>query len=74
MKVHWWTYNHCLFALCLTSIAFRCEWISDIKFLKFWIRIGYEYSKNLSDMDQELKNQYPLTSAYSIHFAGKSLR
>jgi len=43
MKVHWWTYNHCLFAFYFTSIALRCEWISDIKFLKFlekdWIWI-----------------------------------
>jgi len=29
----------------------------------FRIRIGYGYLKNLSDLDQELKNQYPLTSA-----------
>ena len=36
-------YNHCLFVLYLTIIAFRYEWISDIKFLKFldkdWIWI-----------------------------------
>jgi len=31
------------------------------------MRIGYGYSKNLSDMDQELKNQYPLTSASYLH-------
>jgi len=29
----------------------------------FRIRIGYGYAKNFSDVDQELKNQYPLTSA-----------
>jgi len=33
MKVHWWTYNHCLFVLYLTSVAFK--WISDTKFQKF---------------------------------------
>ena len=32
------------------------------------IRIGYGYSKNLSYMDQELQNQYPLTSAALDHF------
>jgi len=62
MKVHWWTYNHCLFVSPLTSAAFGYGWISDTKFQKFsdkdWIRI----LKNLSGMDQELKHQYPLTS------------
>ena len=33
-----------------------------LNFRNFWIRIGYGYTKNLSDMDQESKNQYPLTS------------
>jgi len=61
-KVHWWTYNHCLFVSYLTSVAFGYGWISDTKFQKFWEKSGYEYSKNSSDMDQELKNQYPLTS------------
>ena len=62
MEVHWWTYNHCLFVSHLTSVAFGYRWISDTNFQKFRIRIGYGYLKNLSDMDQELKNQYPLTS------------
>jgi len=31
-------------------------------FRNFQIGIGYGYSKNVSDMDQELKNQYPLIS------------
>jgi len=63
MKVHWRTYNHCLFVAYLVSVAFGYRWISDTNFLKIsdedwiWIR------KNFSDMDQELKNQYPLTSA-----------
>jgi len=35
MKVHWWTYNHCLFVSYLTSVAFGCGWISDTKFQKF---------------------------------------
>jgi len=60
MEVHWRTYNHCLFVLYLASVAFGYGWISDTKFLKFsdkdWI------CKNFLDMDQELKNQYPLTS------------
>jgi len=34
-----------------------------LNFGNFRIRIGYGYSKNLLDMDQESKNQYPLTSA-----------
>jgi len=35
MKVHWRTYNHCLFVLYLASVAFRCGWISDTEFQKF---------------------------------------
>jgi len=62
MKVHWWTYDHCLFALYLTSVAFRYGWISDTNFRYLRIRIGYGYSKNVSNMNQEFKNQYPLTS------------
>ena len=58
MKVHWWTSDH--FVSYLASNAFGYGRISDTKFLKFsdkhWI------CKNFSDMDQELKNQYPLTS------------
>ena len=33
-----------------------------LNFRHFWIRIGYGYAKIFSGMDQELKNQYPLTS------------
>jgi len=64
IKVHWWTYNHCLFVSYLASVAFGYGWISDrlLNFRNFRVKIGYGYSKNLSDMDQELKNQYPLTS------------
>jgi len=43
MKVHWWTYNHCLFVSYLTSVTLGYGWISDIKFQKFsdkdWIWI-----------------------------------
>jgi len=43
MKVHWWTYNHCLFVSYFTRVAFGYGWISDIKFQKFldkdWIWI-----------------------------------
>jgi len=43
MKVHWRTYNHCLFVSYLASVAFGYGWISDTKFLKFsdkdWIWI-----------------------------------
>ena len=43
MKVHWWTYNHCLIVSYLTSVAFGYGWISDTKFRKFldkdWIWI-----------------------------------
>jgi len=70
MKVHWWTYNHCLFVSYLTSVAFGYGWISDNKFQKFsdkhWIWIFI----NLSVMDQELKNEYPLTSAGYIGIRG----
>jgi len=34
-----------------------------LNFRNFRIRIGYGYEKKLSDMDQELKNHYPLASA-----------
>jgi len=43
MKVHWWTYNHCLVVSYLTSVAFGYEWITDTEFQKFsdkdWIWI-----------------------------------
>jgi len=34
-----------------------------LNFRNFRIRIGYGYAKIFSYIDQELKNQYPLTSA-----------
>jgi len=62
MKVHWRTYNHCLFVCYLASVAFGYGWISDTRFMKFsdndWI------CKNFSDVDLELKIQYLLTSAF----------
>jgi len=36
-------------------------------FRNFRIRIGHGYGKIFSDMDQELKNQYPLTFAAQSH-------
>jgi len=43
MKVHWWTYNHCLFVAYLASVAIGNGWMSDTKFQKFldkdWIWI-----------------------------------
>ena len=43
MKVHWQTYNYCLFVAYLASVAIRYGWILDIKFQKFldedWIWI-----------------------------------
>jgi len=43
MKVHWWTYNHCLFVAYLPNVAIRYGWISHTKFHKFsdkdWIWI-----------------------------------
>jgi len=59
MKVHWWTYKHCLFVLYLASVAFGYGWMSDTKFLKFsdkdWIWIckiffgyGSEVEKSIS--------------------------
>jgi len=53
MKVHWWTYNHCLLVSYLSSVAFGYGWISDTTFQKLSDKVGYGYSKNLSDMDQE---------------------
>jgi len=60
MKVHWWTYNHCLFVAYLSQS--NTDGYRILNFRNFRIRIGYGYAKIFSDMDQELKNQYPLTS------------
>ena len=43
-----------------------------LNFRNFRIRIGYGYAKIILDMDQELKNQYPLTSAARAFFGLKS--
>jgi len=65
-KVHWRTYNDCLFVLYLASVAFGYGWISDTKFLKFsdkdWI------CKIFLDMDQELKTEYLLTSVWITYY------
>jgi len=45
MKVHWQTYNYCLFVAYLASVAIRYGWISDTKFQKFRISNGYGYAK-----------------------------
>ena len=62
MKVNCWIYNHYLSVLYLANVSFGYGWMSDTKFQKFsgkeWIWIF----KIFSGMDQELKNQYPLTS------------
>jgi len=39
MKVHWRTYNHCLFVVYLASVAIGYGWISHTKF------------QNISDKD-----------------------
>ena len=62
MKVHWYTYYHCLFVLYLTSVSCGYGWISDTKFQKFLDKNWIWICKNFSDMDQELQNQYLLTS------------
>ena len=45
MKVHLWTYNHCLFVANLTNVTIGYGWISDTKFQKFsdkdWIRKNF---------------------------------
>jgi len=47
MKVHWWTYIHCLFVACLANVAVGYGWISDTKFQKCsdkdWIWISKNY-------------------------------
>jgi len=68
MKVHWWTYNHCLFVECLANVAIRYGWISDTKFQKFSDRDWILICKNFLGMDQELKSQYPLTSVVKGSF------
>jgi len=63
-----------LFVLYLASVAFGYGWISDTKFQKFsdkhWIRIF----KKFSDMDQESKNQYPLTSGGQPKILGLAIK
>jgi len=44
------------------TVSGPCHLYRILYFRNFQIRIWYGYSKYLSDMDQELKNQYPLTS------------
>jgi len=59
LKVHWRTYNHCLYVSYLTSVAFGYGWISDTKFQKFldkdwmlifkkFIRYGTVVKKSIS--------------------------
>ena len=38
-----------------------------LNIINFRMKISYGYSKKLSDMDQELKNQHPLTSGACAH-------
>jgi len=53
MKVHWWTYNHCLFVSYLTSVAFEYGWILDTESQKFSKKDWIWIFKIFSDMDQE---------------------
>jgi len=45
MRLHWWTYTHCLFVEYLSNVAIGYGWISGTKFQNFRIRIGYGYAK-----------------------------
>jgi len=58
MKVHWWTYNHCLFVSYLASVAFGYGWISDTKFQKFsdkdWIWIFKKCIGNGSGVEKSI--------------------
>ena len=65
MKVHWRNYNHCLFISYLASVTFGYGWILDTKFKKLSDKDLIWICKNFLDMDQELKNQYPLT--FAVH-------
>jgi len=47
MKVHWRTYNHCLFVAYLASVAIGYGWISDTKFQKFSVKDWIWICKNL---------------------------
>jgi len=73
-KVHWWSYNHCLFVLYLASVAFGYRWISDTKFQKFLDKDWIWTFNNVSNMDQELKNQYLLTSGILFKFSAETTR
>jgi len=66
MKVHWWTYNHCLFVSYLTSVAFGYGWISNTKFQKFSDKDWIWIFKKFIEYGQESKNQYPLISALYV--------
>jgi len=50
MKVHWRTYNHCLFDAYFVSVANGYGWISDTKFHKFSDKDWIWICKNFSDM------------------------
>ena len=63
MKVHCWIYNHCLFVLCLTSVAFGYGWISETKFQKFSDKDWIWICKKFFGYGSGVKNQYPHTSA-----------
>ena len=62
MKVHWWPMTTACLLRIWPVLHLDTDGYRILNFKNFWIRIGYGYAKNLSDMDQELKNQYPLTS------------
>ena len=65
MKVHWWTYDHCLFVSYLTSVAFRYGWRSDTKFQKFSDKDWKWIFKKFIGYGSGVKNQYPL--AFAVH-------
>jgi len=62
MKVHWWTYDHCLFVSYLTSVTLGYGWISDTKFQKFLDKDLIWILKKFIGCGSGVKNQYPLTS------------
>jgi len=58
MKVHWRTYNHCLFVSYLTRIAFGYQWLWDTKFQKFsdkdWIWIFKKFIRYRSGVKKSI--------------------
>jgi len=83
IKVHWQTYNPCLFDSHLSSAAFGYGWISDTKFHKFsdkdWIWIFKKFIGYGSGVKKSISthlccvHRNALSSVHFLHCAGVCL-